>query len=405
MGAAGDMLTAALLELLPDQEVFLEKLNALGLPGVAYHAVRSVKNGIVGTHMEVTVRGESEKPSEELPSAKEGSESGRHHGHTAAHHHHGEHRSLANIEEIINMLPVSDRVKKDAKDVYGTIADAEAQVHGETKESVHFHEVGMYDAIADIVAVCMLFEELNVEHTAASPICTGFGQIRCAHGILPVPAPATACLLKGIPAYAGNIRGELCTPTGAALIKHFVGEFGTMPVMAADKIGYGMGTKEFEAANCVRTILGDGSPKSCANVSEITCNLDDMTAEEISYATNVLFEAGALDVFTEAVGMKKSRPGTKLTCLCRYESEEEISSLILKNTITLGVRAHTCRRYTLERESVAMETPYGTVHVKHAKGCGIERSKIEYEDIARIARENGIPFREAKETAEKSFRQ
>jgi len=396
MGAAGDMLGAALLELLPDPEAFEARANALGLPGVTFRAVKSEKRGVSGTHMEVLVHGEEEGAGHDAHHGKhheEGHEDqDAHHG---GHHHH--HRSLGDIESIIEALSVSDFVKENAVCVYKLIAEAESSVHGKSVEEVHFHEVGMLDAVADIVLFCMLIEELGVSRIMASPIHTGYGQISCAHGILPVPAPATAYLLKGIPVYAGSIEGELCTPTGAAILKHFAGEYGPMPLMTVEKIGYGMGMKDFEAVNCVRVLLGESSVGSGADILELSCNIDDMTAEEISFAADTLFQAGALDVFEEPIIMKKSRPGTKLTCLCRCEEEERMAALMIRETETLGVRVHTCRRYSMEREIRTADTAYGPVRVKCSEGFGISRKKPEYEDVARIAREKGLTLREVRE--------
>ena len=232
MGAAGDMLTAALLELLPDREGFVRKLNSLGIPGVTVVAERSEKCGINGTHIRVMVHGEEEN--EHM------------HGH---HHHDHHHGSMSEIRSIVSGLPIPTMVKLDIMAVYEEIARAESHVHGVPVDQIHFHEVGSMDAVADITAVCMLMYELDVDQVIASPVHVGSGQVRCAHGILPVPAPATAHILREIPIYGGSIKGELCTPTGAALLKHFVTEFGDMPAMKLNAIGYGMGKKDFERAN------------------------------------------------------------------------------------------------------------------------------------------------------------
>jgi uncharacterized protein (TIGR00299 family) protein len=210
---------------------------------------------------------------------------------------------------------------------------------------------------------------------------------------LPVPAPATANILTGIPIYGGAIKGELCTPTGAALLKHFVQKFGDMPPMAVSKIGYGMGKKDFEAPNCVRAMIGESAEKA-ERILELSCNLDDMTGEAIGFAMEALLEAGALDVFTTAIGMKKSRPGVMLTVLCREADKEKLLPLIFKHTTTLGIREKVCNRYTLTRKEEIVQTPYGPVRQKIAEGYGVERSKYEYEDLAKIARENGLALSE-----------
>lgn len=376
MGAAGDMLMAALLELLPDRQRFLDTMNGLGLPGVEVTAAPAVRCGITGTHVTVTVHGVEED--EHL------------HDHDQEHHHHHHaHTSLAEIAHIIDHLDLPRTVRDNAKAVYGRIAAAESQVHGRPVEEVHFHEVGAWDAVADVVGVCLLMDWLAPERIVASPVHVGSGQVKCAHGLLPVPAPATALLLKDVPIYGGQIRGELCTPTGAALLTQFAGSFGPMPVMTVEQTGYGMGTKEFESANCVRAFLGR-TRETGDEIRELSCNLDDMTPEAVGFAQEVLLEAGALDVFTTAIGMKKSRPGVLLTCLCRPEDEERMAELLLRHTTTLGVRVHACRRYTLSRTMETVETRYGPIRVKHAGG----KSKAEYEDVAQAARTYNVTLAE-----------
>ena len=290
---------------------------------------------------------------------------------------------------------MSEKVKADAKAVYGLIAEAESAAHGQPVEQIHFHEVGTLDAVADVVGVCALMERLAPDRVVVSPVHVGSGEVRCAHGVLPVPAPATAHILKGVPIYGGAIRGELCTPTGAALLKHFAGAFGPMPPMAVEKTGYGMGTKDFEWANCLRAMLGE-SDGGAGEVAELRCNLDDMTGEEIAFATQALLEAGALDVWTEAIQMKKGRPGVLLACLCPVEQERAFAALMLRHTTTLGVRTQTLRRYTLSREATTMDTAYGPVRAKRSMGYGVSRVKAEYDDLAEIAKRECISIREIK---------
>ena len=374
MGAAGDMLTAALLELLPDQDAFVEELNGLGIPGVVFTAEICEKCGILGTHMKVTVHGEEED------------------GH---HHHHG---CLADIRGIVSGLPLPTIVKLDILAVYEEIAQAESHVHGVPMEHIHFHEVGTMDAIADVTAVCLLLHRLAPDKIIVSPVHVGSGQVRCAHGILPVPAPATAYLLRGIPIYGGSIDGELCTPTGAALLKHFATEFGQMPVMKVQAIGYGMGKKDFPRANCVRALLGETEAPIDAIV-ELRCNVDDMTGEAIGFALEQLLGSGALDAFTVPVGMKKSRPGVLITVLCREEKKEAMVHLLLKHTTTLGVREFPCRRYALSRTMEVVNTPFGPVRKKVSSGYGVRREKLEYDDLAKIAKEQHISLAEALDQA------
>ncbi len=378
MGAAGDMLTAALLELHPEPEKFVERLNSLGLPGVTYRAESAVKCGVAGTHMQVLVHG-----------AEEG---GHHHDHDHSHSHHGLHE----IQHLVSHLDIPEPVRRDILAVYGLIAQAESQVHGRPVEEIHFHEVGTLDAVADVTAVCLLIHTLAPEQIVASPVHVGSGQVRCAHGILPVPAPATALILQGVPTYGGEIQGELCTPTGAALLKHFVQSYGGQPQMAVEAIGYGCGKKDFPAANCVRAMLGQTAARR-EDILELRCNLDDMTPEGIGFAMERLLEAGALDVYTLPIGMKKCRPGVMLTCMCRPEQREEMLGLMFRHTTTLGVREAAYSRHCLSRREETRHTPRGDVGVKIASGWGVQREKPEYEDIARIAREQGISLAQAWE--------
>ena len=384
MGAAGDMLMAALLELLPEKDTFLQKMQSLGLPGLEISAEPSVKCSITGTHMRVAVGGAEE---DEHPH-------GHDHEHEHDHDHHDhEHSALHAIEHRIAHLPVSERVRRDVAAVYGLIAEAESHVHGVPVTQIHFHEVGSLDALADVTAVCWLMEKLAPERVTASPVHVGSGHVRCAHGVLPVPAPATAWLLRGVPVYGGEIRGELCTPTGAALLRHFVTEFGPMPVMRVERIGYGMGKKDFPMANCVRALLGE-TGETGDEVCELSCNLDDMTAERIGFALERFFEAGALEAYTVPVGMKKSRPGVLLSVMCRQAQREELLRLIFLHTTTLGVRENLSRRYTLCRSVEQVETSFGSVRVKRAEGYGTVREKYEYDDLAGIARETGLSLDE-----------
>lgn len=280
--------------------------------------------------------------------------------------------------------------------VYQLIAQAESHAHGVPVTEIHFHEVGTLDAVADIVAVCLLMHKLAPDEVVVSPVHVGSGQVRCAHGILPVPAPATAYILRDVPIYGGSVRGELCTPTGAALLKHFATRFGAMPVMKIQTIGYGMGKKDFEAANCVRALLGESADQT-DTVLELSCNVDDMTAEAIGFATERLLEGGALDVYTIPIGMKKSRPGTLIRVMCREQDRETMLSLLFRHTTTIGVREVQTHRYVLDRKTQTLETPYGAVRRKDSSGFGVSRSKYEYEDLARIAKETGMSIAEVME--------
>lgn len=405
MGAAGDMLTAALYELLEETEkrAFLEQMNTIGIPDVMISAEKMTKCGIVGTHVKVSVGGlEEGEGSYEHTHNHEHAHSHDHthgHNHSDAHEHMHSHNhsGMAEIEHMIASLSVSEQVQNHAAAVYKLIAEAESHAHGVPVTDIHFHEVGTKDAIADITAVCLLMEKLGIEKVAASVVHVGSGHVHCAHGILPVPAPATAYILKDVPICGGSVEGELCTPTGAALLKHFVSEFGKMPVMKTEKIGYGMGNKDFDAANCVRAMLGETTGESAwdgSEVVELTCNLDDMTPERVGFAMERLFDAGALEVYTVPVGMKKSRPGTMLCVLCEKSSKEEILFLIFKYTTTLGVRENISRRHTLSRRIESIDTPFGSVRVKYSEGYGLTKEKYEYDDLVRIADAKGMSIDE-----------
>ena len=415
MGAAGDMLMAALLELTDDREGFIRRMNALGIPGVKVEAEKAVRCGIAGTHIRVEVQGEEETSRDvhdgpehchEHEHAHEHDhghdhDHGRHHGHDHNHghdhgHHHHPHTSLAGVEAVIDGLAVSEKVKADAKAVYALIAEAESHVHGKPVDEIHFHEVGTMDAVADVVGVCLLMEEIGAESILASPVHVGSGQVRCMHGILPVPAPATEYLLRGIPAYGGRVQGELCTPTGAALLRHFVNRFGDRPVMRTKAVGYGMGQKEFEQANCVRAFLGE-SEGGREEITRLECNLDDMTGEDVAFAMEQLFRAGARDVYTQPIGMKKSRPGLQLNVICLPRDADSLAAVMMRHTTTLGIRRMDMSRYVLQRRTETVRTACGPVRVKTASGMGVVRRKAEYDDLAALAEEKGITLEEVRE--------
>ena len=345
---------------------------------VRYKLEEAVKCEVKGNHLTVLVNGEEEESEDVHAGEKHSAHKEHHHGH-----------SMYDIEEIIERINVSKEVRSDVREIYELIAEAESEVHGTTVSEIHFHEVGNMDAIADITAVCYLMHKLDLDKVIVSPINVGSGRVKSAHGILPVPAPATALLLRGIPSYSSDrIEGELCTPTGAALIKYFAFEFGSQPVMSVNRIGYGMGKKDFEQANCVRAMLGDVN-EDIDRIVELACNIDDMTPEEIGYAKEVLFEEGALDVYTISIDMKKGRLGVLLTCMCREDKKEALLKSIVRNTTTLGVRESISNRYVLSREIETIDTTYGEVHVKKSSGYGTKREKLEYEDLAGIARRTG----------------
>ena len=482
MGAAGDMLGAALAELLPDdaRDAFTSELNAAGIPGVHVSLDPSEKCGITGTHLTVTVNGTEEKEGGHSHSHEHSHHDHQHdhshshdhhhdhsheHSHSHVHHHDHSHRSLHDIHHIIDDLKLPEAVRTDILAVYRLIAEAESKAHDKPVSEIHFHEVGTMDAIADIASVCLLLHKLAPDQIIASPIHVGSGQVKCAHGILPVPAPATAYILKDIPIYSGSIQGELCTPTGAALLKHFVTRFDQMPLMTPASTGYGMGTKDFPAANCVRAILGESfaenqpeqpacipavpaptatpapatAPASTATptpaaapaseeaaitetICELSCNVDDMTGEDIAFAIETFLQNGALDAFTVPCTMKKGRPGVLVTVLCKDPDQKKMTKLILQHTTTLGVRSAEKKRWILSRtesetvipddvlanvtapdmpaESKAHElktTVNGcTIRSKTSTGFGITRNKYEHDDLEKIARTYGLTLAQVR---------
>jgi len=381
MGAAGDMLMGALYELYPEKERFLADMNVL-IPGVKLEAEGVTRQGIAGTHMRVDIHGQ-----------EEGHERRRMHDHHQDHHH--EHRSLADIHAMIDAFPLPEAVREKARRVYGLIAQAEAEAHGVEAGEVHFHEVGALDAVIDVTGVCYLLYLLAPDAVCASPVTMGSGTVRTAHGLLPVPAPATAKLLTGVPVTAGAEEAELCTPTGAALLRTFAGSWGAMPDGVIQGCGHGCGTKDFPRANCLRAFLVDDLSRAEEpndEVTELKANIDDMTGEALGLALERLLEAGALDVSYAPAAMKKNRPGVLLTCLCRPGDADRLASEVLRHTSTFGVRRMDCRRYALAASMDAVETPWGTVPRKTGTGYGITKSKPEYGVLAEIAAERKVPL-------------
>ena len=381
MGAAGDMLLGALLELHPEPEAFLARLNAALPARVRVSAGAEQRRSIRTTRVHVRVDGREE-------------------GEDAAHETQHSCGSGALLERI-DALSAPQAVRERTRRVYARILRAESQVHGRPVEEVHLHELGSLDALADVLGVCWLLEELAPDRVLASPVHVGGGQVRCAHGLLPVPAPATELLLRGIPWYTGEIRTELCTPTGAALLAETVEHFGPMPTLRVERCGYGLGSKELEALNALRVLWGEADTQP-EQVLELRCNLDDCDGETLGFACEELLRLGALDVYTSPIGMKKGRPGVLLTCLCREAQRERMLACLFRHTATLGVREYRCPRYTLRRSLYRAETPWGPVTVKRAEGWGVCREKVEYEDLAAIARAQDLSLREVRERVEKS---
>ena len=409
MGAAGDMLMSALYELLEDKAGFLNTMNGLGLPGVHLEAVQGASGGISGTHMKVTVHGQEEL--EHDHDHHHGHEHHHDHDHPHDHdhehhheheHHHHHHATPGHVAEIIDALDLPDEVKANARGVYDAIAQAEAKAHGCPVGDVHYHEVGALDAVTDVTGVCYAISLLKPDRVVVSPIHVGSGTVKCAHGVMPVPAPATANLLSGVPVYGGEVMGELCTPTGAALLTHFAQSFGPMPPMTVDAVGCGVGTKVFAGrANCVRAFLGEDAQEANGTITELVCNIDDMTPEALAFAASRLLELGALDVYTVPGTMKKGRSGHVLTVLCEGDREKELARAVMEQTTTNGLRVRRCAKYFLTPGSGTVETRWGTVRLKTAQGYGVRHVTAEYESAAELARANGLPIQTVLEDVQK----
>lgn len=365
-GASGDMVAAALYAVAGRDRELLSEMQSAAPDGVKIYAKDCLRQGVVGTLFTV----ESEN-----------------HGHT--------HRTLADVFAVIDAFLFPAEVKALAKSVYEIIARAEAEVHGTTEDKVQFHEVGSVRAVANVVCACFLLDAISPSRVVCSPVNVGGGTVRCAHGVLPVPTPATAELLKGIPSF-GDGNCELCTTTGAALVAAFADSFGNMPSMTVSATGYGMGGRDLpDRLNCVRAFVGDAETTTekddcaCEEVAELVCNVDDITGEAVGYACEKLMKEGALDVSTVCAQTKKNRPCFILTCLCRADEAEKFAALLFKHTSTIGVRVSVVRRICLNRETEVVKTPLGEVRVKHSYGMGASKRKAEFDDLARIADATG----------------
>jgi len=328
-----------------------------------------------------------------------------HHGHDHAHHHHHEHkhehhhheatRTYAEVRAIIEAGELPDPVREQALAVFHRLAEAEAKVHGATLDAVHFHEVGAVDSIVDIVGVALALHLLGVERVSASPVPTGSGTVTAAHGVMPVPAPATAELLRGIPLRAMEADGELTTPTGAAILAALATEFGPLPAMRVASLGYGAGRKDLAFPNVTRVFIGEAADLSEATaVSVIEANLDDQSPELYHYVMERLFDAGALDVYLQPVLMKKGRPAQVLTVLCRPEALDSLVEILFAETTTFGIRYSERRRVVLQREWLTVAVSGGEVRVKVGRRGGrLQTLSPEYEDCRQLAASAGRPLK------------
>lgn len=381
MGASGDMILGALYDLAPDRDKIIEKLNSF-FPDVKVTVSEREKLGTWGKHIKVEIGGVEEESIDV---------NGHDHSQDEFPHSHS---SRMDIYHNIESLPVSDIVKANALSVFNSVLEAESVVHKTTVSKVHLHELGNLDAIIDIVGACMMIESINPDRIIASAVNAGSGFVRCAHGIVPVPAPATTILMEGMKVYTSEIRGELTTPTGAAILGHFCEDYIPMPAMNIKQNGIGVGNKDFELPNVLRAFLGEAEEER--KVSELIATLDDITSEQLSFATEVLMENGALDAYITPITMKKGRSAFMLTCLVKKGQEEKFASLIFRHTTTIGVRYREYDRFTLSRKIIARDTKFGPVRYKVSEGYGVKREKAEFEDLKKISMETGLSIEDIK---------
>jgi pyridinium-3,5-bisthiocarboxylic acid mononucleotide nickel chelatase len=380
-GISGDMTLGALVDAGCDLATLRHELQGLELPGWSISSEKVWKNGMSATHVRVS--------SEEQT----------------------KHRSLSAILQILSKSRLAPPVRDRAAAIFQKLGEAEARVHDVPVENIHFHEVGALDAIVDIVGSCIGFGTLGIESFSCSPLNVGGGTAKMAHGVLPVPAPATAALLKGKPTYSNGVQRELVTPTGAAIVATLCDSFGPQPPMTVTAIGYGAGTIDLEGQpNVVRIMIGDATPSFVAGFDEeiavIEANLDDMNPQIYGYVSEKALVAGALDVYTTPVQMKKNRPGTLLTILCRPAESEKLMALIFAETTTLGVRSYRAQRRALPRESVQVSTSFGEVRVKLSRVNGtILHAAPEYEDCRKLAAEKNVPLQQVMSEALRRYQE
>ena len=433
-GISGDMFLGALVDAGVSPQLLQDTVAALGL-GAKLEISKVVRSGISATKVDVWVDGEKDMPREEYWAKQEASHSHDHHehghhGHEHVHSHehqhsHGEssragvpaphkhshtHRGLSEIRKIISAAKISESAKKTAISMFESLGSAEAKIHGVPVETIHFHEVGAVDAIVDIVGAAVGVEALGVDEIVCSSLNVGGGMVKCAHGTFPVPAPATVELLKDAPVYSANVQAELVTPTGAAIVKTLAKRFSAFPEMKVEKSAYGAGSRDFPGhPNVVRIVIGESAGKMSAKtqsdtISVLEANLDDLNPQVFGYVMDRLLEEGALDVFGVPVQMKKNRPGTLLTVLCKPEDVDKLTQLVFSETTTLGVRRREESRQTLARRWESVRTEWGEVRIKIASMNGtITNYAPEYEDCRRIAEEHHVPLKMVMQEAAREY--
>jgi uncharacterized protein (TIGR00299 family) protein len=381
-GISGDMFLGACLDSGLDAEVLLGELTKLKLGSYEFKPERVLRSGLAGIHVEVIVSGEQA------------------------------HRHLSSIEGMIESSALSATIKERSRKIFRRLGEVEARLHQQPIERVHFHEVGAVDAIVDIVGACVAVALLGIEELVASPVNLGSGRVTAAHGSLPVPAPATAELLRGVPVYSSGVESELTTPTGAAIVSTLACSFGPLPAMTVDKIGHGAGSRDLPGhPNLLRLFIGnrDSKPGAKSTSSDevviLETSIDDMSPELYGYLVERALDAGALDITCAPVQMKKNRPGLDIRVLAKPDRAETLADLIFAETTTLGLRVSTAQRRVLERESVTVDTEYGPVRVKVARRRGkIVNAAPEYEDCRRVALERGVPLKAVMDAARAAAR-
>lgn len=433
-GISGDMFLGALIDAGVPAHLLEDAVAALAL-GARLEISRVVRSGISATKVDVWVGGEKDLPREEYW-AKESvarpakSDHEHQHGHKQGPHHHGhDHesasvensrtqvsaphshgRGLSEIRRIITSAAISDWAKKTAISIFEALGAAEARIHNTSIDRVHFHEVGAVDAMVDIVCAAVGAEALGVDEIICSPLNVGGGTVQCAHGTFPVPAPATVELLTGAPVYSSGLQAELVTPTGAAIVKALATRYATFPEMKLEKSGYGAGSREFPGhPNVLRLTLGEAVPGLAAKTAAekltvLEANLDDLNPQVFGYVMDRLLEEGALDVFALPVQMKKNRPGTLLTVLCKPEDASKLTQLLFAETTTLGVRRREESRLVLARRWESVRTQWGEVRIKIASMNGtVTNYAPEYEDCRRLASEHHVPLKTVMQEAARAF--
>lgn len=427
-GISGDMFLGALVDAGVPPHLLEQTVEALKV-GARLEISRVMRSGISATKVDVWVDGEKDLPREEYwAKQNEHAASARDDDHAHEHEHHHEHqhaheqdhpkqshghshgRGLVEIWEIIGRSGISDTARKNAASIFEALGGAEAKIHATSIEEVHFHEVGAVDAIVDVVCAAVGAEALGVDEIICSPLNVGGGMVQCAHGTFPVPAPATVELLKDAPVYSSGVQAELVTPTGAAIVKTLARRFAAFPNMKIEKSGYGAGARDFPGyPNVVRLTVGEAASTLAAKtasdtVTVLEANLDDLNPQVFGYVMDRLLEEGALDAFGMPVQMKKNRPGTLLTVLCKPEDSARLTQLIFTETTTLGVRRREEVRQTLARRWESVVTPWGEVRIKIASMNGtVTNYAPEYEDCRRIAAEHHVPLKAVIQEAARQY--